>query len=182
MQKQKFDGMTNSQLADVYNAMVSTAQREGIGDWREVSRFSTASAGVHRCERIQTALDAVLNAHRHKEDEQTKKVKMKKASTAKKRVSVGSDQHKFASETCRLFKVRSGSRREALLLALDKGHPVSVTNLIHAVYGNKDASQRGPLRMVMRGLFDSIKKDKLEYKIVKSDKNKEVYFELQTSS
>lgn len=67
------------------------------------------------------------------------------------------------------FKTSTRKFRGKLLqeLADHKGAQVALVQLLRAVYGSPNLTNRGALSMVMRGLEQSIKKDHLPYRIEK---------------
>jgi hypothetical protein len=108
-----------------------------------VKRFSTTAAGRKRCE-------ALMNGA------------APRAAPAPRSTS-GIDI--FAE-----FKTATSKLRGKLLKALadNKGGMVGLAALIRSVYGSTNLDHRGALLMVMRGLENSIRKDRLPYRIEKS--------------
>jgi hypothetical protein len=67
------------------------------------------------------------------------------------------------------FNTSSRKHRGKLLMIMaeNKGKPVSMANLIRGVYGSVNMDRRGALMMVMRGLQNTISKERLPYVIAK---------------
>jgi hypothetical protein len=68
------------------------------------------------------------------------------------------------------FNTSTRKNRGKLLKALidKKGNQNAINDLIRAVYGSANMDKRGALLMVLRGLQNTIRKDRLPYRIEKS--------------
>jgi hypothetical protein len=76
--------------------------------------------------------------------------------------------HSKKQQVFETLGVREETNRAALVSALvaKAGKPVAISALMKAVYGSDAAENKGPLKMIVRGLKLMIKKARARYRLV----------------
>jgi len=151
-----YENMSGPDLIRAFNEMAA------VLNVKTVSRFSDMLAGRRRCEALASRLRARESGLA--EDDATPAPRARKAKAKKAKAATP------AGDIFAQFKTNTGKNRGKLLSRLndDLGQQVPLTQLVRAVYGNQKEENFGALKMVLRGLELSIKKDRLEYEIRKT--------------
>lgn len=186
-----FKAMSLSGMADAYNAMISentaymSLSDSPLAKFKPIGKFKDKTIGLARCEALSKALsDHNAEVAANVTPEVIRGPAAKSAKSAKpydasvRKIVAVSTMLKKDAKPFGKFDVRPGSNREKLLLKLLKseGKQVSLNELLIAVYGSPDHGMRGPMLMVMKGLFSLIETDNIPYKIEKQKNGKEISF------
>jgi hypothetical protein len=149
--------MSGPELVRAFNAMAGSESGKML-NVKPVNRFGDLVIARKRCEALASSIRAYESGM--KAEENRDKV------VAAKRVKAP-----VADGIMGEFKTNPGKYRGKLLnkLHANIGKQLQLKELVKAVYGaSVDVDDCiGPLKMVMKGLLASIKKDKLPYKIEK---------------
>jgi len=185
----EFENMSGPELVRAFNEMANSAIGQELRA-RPVTRFADTESGRKRC----SALAGSIKAREQGLGREDSGCALKKPVAAATLESspglrrspprsgdVQSQQQDRTAQSAIMqqFKTKPHKLRGKLLARLHAsiGTPVSVPVLVRAVYGN-GSGNAGALKMVLRGLQLSIKKDNLPYELLKSKVEGEISYGL----
>jgi hypothetical protein len=154
--------LTSPELVIEFNGMAASDTGQALG-LRPVTRFTDRATGLRRCE---AARSSILAWEAGQAEEDTRQQQ---------------EQQESMDNESEKPPVRGGTNRDRLLAVLKKneGKQVPLIDLLRAVYGSEaTADMKGPLAMVMKGLFVVIASKGLPYVIRKEKVGREITYGL----